>query len=334
MRKLKKIILLIFIINLILACFSTDTVRAEERVNEEIPKGEINSLEGIDLSSVEGILGEQTQEGPKNIIERLDITAHLNHDGSADMTEVWNVNMVTGKELTRIYTDFSSYKASNLSVEDTTTGRKYTFVNNWNELSSKDEKDDKCGIIDLESIINICWGIGDYGVHRYIVRYTISDFVKDYSTYQLVYLKILQDNMNPVPGKAKIMVYSDFDLTEDEVSISGYGFIGKTEFQNGYAVFETNGSLEQVGYMTIFLNFSNSPFDAKPALVLDLDKIRNNTSSEEEGDNENTKELEKKGNVGIIIGIISAFVVGVVVIVSIVLIKKCKIKNKKARRKK
>jgi len=127
------------------------------------------------------------------------------------------------------------------------------------------------------------------------------------------------------------MVYSDFDLKEDEVSISGYGFIGKTEFQNGYAVFETSGSLEQVGYMTVFLKFENSPFDAKPALVLDLETIRNSTSkaSEDETIQENP---EKKLSTGAIVGIVIGSVVGVVIIVILIIVIVKNYKKKKRRR--
>ena len=216
-KKPIKIFLIILMINIILICSNIYMVKAEEgqepviegeENNNENPEGE-NSPEGIDLSGIEGadgllggLTGEAVQEGPKNVIERVDITAHLNKDGSANMTEVWNVNMVTGTELTRIYTDFSSYKASNLSVLDKTTGRQYTFVDNWNDITEKADRDDKCAIVDLGNLVNICWGIGEYGRHEYIVRYTISDFVKDYTSYQLVYLKVLQDNMDPAPRKS------------------------------------------------------------------------------------------------------------------------------------
>lgn len=241
LKNVTKIILAVLIINFVLSFTNIYSVRAEEVNNnpEQTNEGEVNNnegnsegenqqevdngaegeninpeenpLEGIDLSGaqgVEGLLGGETGEGgvvegPKNIIERVDITAHLNHDGSASMTEVWNTNMITGTELTRIYTEFSSYKVSELSVVDETTGRQYTYIEDWNANTDKAFRDDKCGIVDMGNLVNICWGIGEYGRHKYIVRYKIADFVKDYSGYQLVYLKILQDNMDPAPRKSK-----------------------------------------------------------------------------------------------------------------------------------
>jgi len=217
LNKSKKILLIVLLINLILICSCMHVVKAEDEGIEPHNEGEIinneenpeegqnegeNGQEGL-LGGEAGENGEVVDQEPKNSIERIDVTAFLNKDGSANMTEVWKANMVTGSEITRIYTDFSSYKISNLSVEDKTTGRKYTYVENWNNVEGKENRDDKCGIVDLESIVNICWGIGEYGSHEYIVRYTISNFVQDYSNYQLVYLKIFQDNMDPIPRKSK-----------------------------------------------------------------------------------------------------------------------------------
>lgn len=380
LKQLKKVLLIVLMINLVLMCFGISKVKAEEPeqgnegeiINEEVKPearqvenggenqgdGE-NQLEGenqggnegqnpeegeIDLSGVTnieellgGMQGENQEnnenQGPTNAIARVDITAHLNKDGSAAITEVWQTNMQTGSEMTRIYTDFSSYSIKDLSVKDETTGRQYTYVDSWNTLTGKENRDDKCGVVNLGSVVNICWGIGEYGEHKYIVRYTITDFVKDYSSYQLVYLKMLQDNMDPVPGKAKVMVYSDFDLTEDNVSINGYGFIGKTEFQNGYAVYETSGSLEKVGYMTVFLKFSGSPFDAKPALVLDLEAIRSNPNNLV-SNQENTEE-EKKLSTGAIVGIVIGIIAGiaVIVVVVVVIMKKRKLEKKRAAKK-
>lgn len=128
------------------------------------------------------------------------------------------------------------------------------------------------------------------------------------------------------------MIYSDFELTEDEVSINGYGFIGKTEFQNGYAVYETSGSLEKVGYMTVFAKFENSPFEAKPAIVIDLEAIRNNPNNTN-GEEENEEE-EKKLGTGAIVAIVVVSVIAVVaIIVTIVIVvkKKKRLKKKKAK---
>lgn len=221
MRNLRwKSLLVVLIVNFVLIYSSVSGVKAEEGI-EQTSENEISNEEGnnpeetnsedkensegenpIDgMTNIEGLEGI-TQEEPKNTIERLDVTAFLNHDGSANITELWKTNMITGTELTRIYTDFSSYKISNLTVEDRTTGRKYTYDENWNNLIGKEARDNKCGIVDLGNVVNICWGIGEYGTHEYVVRYTISDFVKDYESYQLIYLKVIQDNMDPVPRKS------------------------------------------------------------------------------------------------------------------------------------
>lgn len=131
------------------------------------------------------------------------------------------------------------------------------------------------------------------------------------------------------------MIYSDFDLTKDDVSIQGYGFIGKTEFQNGYAVFETSGSLEKVGYMTIYVRFENCPFEASPAVVLDLEAIKNNSNDNFESTQNEQEEPQKKIRPIMITCIVigGVVVVTIIIVIIIICIKKNKLKKKKREKK-
>ncbi len=195
-------------------------------------------------------------------IESIDIEVYINEDGVASITEVWVCSIYSGTELYKPYYDLYTSEISDLSVTDE-TGTVYTYLTDWDINASQSDKAGKCGIYISGDETDICWGIGEYGEHTYTITYTISNFVQQYDDYQNVYFTLLQDGMDPVPESATITISASFDFDESSVSVSGYGYSGTAEIEDGKAVFATNGSLGSTGYMNVYLEFSNNPFDAE-----------------------------------------------------------------------
>lgn len=291
-------------------------------------QGEINGEE-LDLGSLleeQGIVEEgaeteeeQEEEEPKDVLERTELTLKINKDGSGTVTEVWTADMQVSKELCKPYKNLGDCEIKNLSITDEREVQ-YTYVENWNKDADQDAKIDKCGIYTDGEMTNICWGFGEYGSHKYIIRYDITNIVRDYEDYQLIYFTMYPETMTPTPQKAKVILYSDdFEFNEDNVEISGYGYLGKSEIENGWGIFETMSSLETMEYMQIYARFEGTPFEGKPGMTFTVEDIMNFKEAEPAKEEEEHSGSTMK-TVLICLGVLVG--VAVITVIVILIIKK------------
>lgn len=287
--------------------------------------------ESIYLGLTEGENGENENkeaEEPKNIIERAEMTVKINQDGTANVAEVWTTDSKTGTDFSKRYEKLEKKNISNLSVTDE-TGVKYEVLPEWNKDADREAKKNKCGVYEEDNVTYICWGIGDYGEHKYTIRYNLPCIIQEYDDYELLYFTFMHDNIDPAPQKGKVVIYADFDLDEKQIELDGYGYIGKSEIKNGMAMFETMGGLEQIEYMQIYMKFNDKPFkDVHNKVIVDLDTIMSLPEAEPEPEVVEPFKMPWYGYIGI-------GVLGILLIIGLIFLAKfIKRKLKQRRRRK
>ena len=99
----------------------------------------------------------------------------------------------------------------NLTVKDR-YGNKYETQSNWNSNGTFEGKKNKCGINIVDEGYEICWGISEYGKNLYTVTYEITNFVQDYSSYQMTYFTIVPTGIDPMPEKVSVRISSFFNF--------------------------------------------------------------------------------------------------------------------------
>ena len=154
----------------------------------------------------------------ENTINEIKIEVNIKEDGIAEITETWNVEMYGISELYKPYYGLNISQIENFTVIDETNNR-YEYVPDWDIDATREEKANKCGIYvnKEQGETDICWGVQKDGKHTYILKYNITNFIKQNMGYQTVNFKFLQSNMDPLPKKISVIVESENQFKEKEV---------------------------------------------------------------------------------------------------------------------
>jgi len=131
------------------------------------------------LFSVLFILGAAQVFAKEDAIPSINLEVILQSDGSAVITEIWDVRGVSsGTEYYKALNNMDGMSVDSLAVWDE-SGTQYKTLDGWNTKLSREEKSGTCGILKTSDGYELCWGIGSYGNHQYTIQYTVEGLVKD-----------------------------------------------------------------------------------------------------------------------------------------------------------
>lgn len=141
----------------------------------------------------------------------------------------------------------------------------------------------------------LCWGITNYGTNRYEIEYRVDHLVGSYRDKDGFHFRFVNDNMSIFPSDISLTIRlnNGFPLRDGLCNIWGFGFEGKTEFNNGEILAYTDKPLEESENMTIMAEFTkglihpdrlvdNSFETVKKEALKDSSFIKNNNTSEKE----------------------------------------------------
>lgn len=192
----------------------------------------------------------------------IDITVDLNQDGSARITEVWDVKIVDGGEyfITK-YDLLKGQDIHDLTVHDE-TGREYTPVENWNVEASGSDKYGKSGMVETKGGYELCWGIyGDYGKHTYTVQYTMDGLLQGYQSKDAIYQTFVADNLISSPKKVSLTIQKEgVSFTPEDTRVWGFGTKGEIYVKNGKVVLRTKGALKTEERVAVLVGFDEMMF--------------------------------------------------------------------------
>jgi len=136
----------------------------------------------------------------------------------------------------------------------------YTFVEKWNVDWSFKKKAGKCGIVETDDGVELCFGITEYGQKEYTFSYVVTDFIKGYRDANGTNFMFVNPEMStfPTAGTIDIFMENGTALTADNVGIWAFGFEGRIEFQNGRVIAYTEKDLEDDNSMIVMLELEKS----------------------------------------------------------------------------
>ena len=114
-----------------------------------------------------------------NRVPEMEIEVALCPDGSAYITQTWSTDTDEGTEFYLALNDSGYLSITDFSVAD--ANGSYTFVENWDINATFEEKANKCGIVETDDGVELCWGISEYGENRYVIEYALHGLVGSYS---------------------------------------------------------------------------------------------------------------------------------------------------------
>ena len=198
-----------------------------------------------------------------NEFHRMDIHINVNEDGSAQVTETWNITVVEGTE---VYKEINNMEGSLVHSLSVTEGE-IVFENLpvWDVAAAREVKQYKSGLVTKGDNYELCFGVGEYGSHTYIMKYTIDNFVHQYSDMYGMNYQLVGASMNVKPDEVYVRIDSP-QLTADTI-VYAFGFEGKInprEAEGIYYIEAQNelddGGLGRVNYVNILAGFEGASF--------------------------------------------------------------------------
>ena len=190
-----------------------------------------------------------------NHISEIAIDVTLRDDGSAYVVQNWRGTFTEGTE-NYLPIDTDGIKIENFEVFD--KDGEYEFEENWDVNASFEEKSRKCGIVETENGVELCFGISQYGENRYAFSYIIDGFVKSYTDYDGTNFMFVNPGMTTFPTDCTVRITAadGTALNDENSAIWAFGYEGNIEFSDGSVLAYTTRPVTDGEKMIVMLRLN------------------------------------------------------------------------------
>ena len=192
-------------------------------------------------------------------IHDIDINVCLYPDGSAVIREMWDVTVdgITEWYLNRENLD--GMEISNFAVW--ADGEELFNEGEWDVDRSRQQKAGKCGIVHKRNGVELCWGVGEYGRHKYEARYTMSNVVRAMDDYDCLHMQFISPGLSQNPQHARVTIEArDGSISSENSRIWGFGFTGHSAMEGGKGILETEEELSYYSSVIALMRFDKGMF--------------------------------------------------------------------------
>ena len=220
----------------------------------------------------------------QSTVTRVDVNVGLCDNGDAMISESWM--LYVDDESTEFYVDHKNLDdmdITDLNVKGyTPSGDSVDFltVGNWDIDAEREAKTGKCGIIDIDNGKEICFGVGDSGLHTYTVTYRLTNLIKSYSDADGFGYWFIDLPSEVLVGHAKVTVEGreNVVLTSKNTRFWAFGYEGSVEMDSALHRIEAAPYGERLkGRIGIMMEFDKNLF--RPTASVDdmtFDEFKNN----------------------------------------------------------
>ena len=209
-------------------------------------------------------------------IRNIDETVVLRKDGSARITQVWDVTVVSGTEFYLPFDNLGPMEIDDLTVSE--NGEEFFAEGDgWDTDRSREQKRGRCGIVRKRGGVELCWGQGDYGDHVWTVSYTVKGLVMRMGDYDGLYFSFVNPGLSAPPQHVKVMLINETggpEWTTDNVKVWGFRSQSEIFVEDGAVRAE---SLESFGYnsaMTVLVRFDQGLFEPAVEYEKSFEKVQ------------------------------------------------------------
>ena len=193
-----------------------------------------------------------------NSISSINMDIYIDQNGTAHITETWEADLDSGTEGYKPYYNLGNARITNFYVTENSI--EYQEITPWNTHADFSQKKYKYGINYIDNGLELCWGIGSYGKHKYQLNYNIEGFVLAAKDADIVYWNLIPYELSSKPSNVTIKIYSE-EKYSDTLDVWGYGNYGGTAYvYDGVIEMSSEGELDSHEYMTILVKFPKGTF--------------------------------------------------------------------------
>ena len=201
----------------------------------------------------------------------ISILVELAADGSAAVTENWDIDAVEGTEWYLVRSNLGDIAVSDLSVSE--NGREFLNEGSWDIDRSLAQKAFRCGIVSKKDGCEICWGLGSMGHHDFIVKYRMSNVVKSLSDYDCFHMQLVSPGLSTPPDEVEVRISAPVPLSSGNAGIWGFGFNGTSGFRNGEFVLASTEKFKKNSSVIALVRFEKGIFHSSSVQESSFDEV-------------------------------------------------------------
>ena len=209
-------------------------------------------------------------------IRDVDITVDLSQDGSARITQVWDVTVTDGTEWYIPIGNLGPMSVTDFSVSE--NGQ--DFINEgrrWDVDRSLSQKAGRCGIVEKRDGVELCWGQGSYGSHIWKASFTVHGLVQAYDDADGFNFMFVNPGLVAPPQHARVTIHGAEGSpvwTYDNTRVWGFGFNGEINVTDGAIVAESTEPFQYKSSLITLVRFEKGLFTPEVAVGGSFDTLK------------------------------------------------------------
>ncbi len=222
------------------------------------------------LLTIAAVLLSIVASADENRVYSLNINYLLQKDGSAVVTEVWDVDVAEGTEWYLVRNNLRDIEILDFNVHDENE-TPYSTDSPWDIDRSMEEKAGRCGINETDEGVELCWGLGSRGRHVYTAHYTLTNAVQSLNDYDMFHFQTVNRKLSTAPEKVITTVeVAGCQLDTTNTRLWGYGYEGSARLIGGKAYFASSEPFVSESSMICLLRFNKGLFEGGSVLEKDF----------------------------------------------------------------
>lgn len=193
----------------------------------------------------------------KNDIYSKNADIYINKDGSANVTETWDVKGQDGTEWYIPLTNLGQSEILNYTV--TMDGKDLKFKS-WNIDESISQKAGYYGINYVNNGMELCFGKTDFNRHTFVIKYTITNFVFTTSDADVISWRIFEYQNSSTNWENFTVNIKSFYSFPDTLDVWGYGYKGYAYVKDGMIQMSNEGDMA-TNYVVLQAKFPKDTFE-------------------------------------------------------------------------
>ena len=209
-------------------------------------------------------------------IRDLDILVELAQDGSARITQVWDVSVVKGTEWYIPIDNLGEMYVTDLSVSE--NGRPFISEGTrWDVDRSLEQKAGRCGIVEKRNSVELCWGQGSYGPHVWTAEFTVHGLVQSFTDADGFNFMFVNPGLAAPPQHVKVTIINVTggpEWTYDNTLVWGYGSYGDINVMDGAIVYESAEPFSYDSSVIALVRFEKGLFLPEVSRDMSFEKLK------------------------------------------------------------
>ena len=209
-------------------------------------------------------------------IRDIDETVVLRADGSARITQVWDVTVISGTEFYLPFDHLGPMDITDLSVSENGEAF-YEEGDGWDTDRTIEQKRGRCGIVRKSGGVELCWGQGSLGDHVWTVSYTVKGLVMKMGEYNGLYFSFVNPGLSAPPQHVKVMLRNETggpDWTSENVKVWGFRSPSEIYVEDGAIRAESTSSFDFNSAMTVLVRFDADLFSPAVSYEKDFEQVQ------------------------------------------------------------